>query len=94
MPNHAARALEPGADSVNVGIRPDPALRRSQHRFIHRQVALRQHQHTGTARNGDLAHTLFRTGDGRILRNHDAVVLRAHTVPEEKRMRRNDHLRQ
>lgn len=32
--HHAARTPEPDADSVNVGIRPDPALRRSQHRLI------------------------------------------------------------
>ena len=91
--HHAARALEPSADGVDVGIRPDPALRRPKHRFINREVAFRQHQYAGTARNGDLAHALLRAGNGRILRYHNAIVLRAYPVPQKIWMR-NDHLRQ
>ena len=91
--HNAPGALEPRADRVDVGLRPDPALRRSQYRLIDWQVAFRQHQHARPARNSDLAHALLWTGNGWILRYHNAIVLRAYSVPQKIRMR-NDHLRQ
>ncbi len=50
LPKHAAYYLAVRT-GFNISVRPDPALRRAQHRLIYGQIAFRQHQHAGAARN-------------------------------------------